>query len=66
MQLKNYTLNDITDIANIKITKPDKTTYKIVQDNWDSIAKPIDGMGRFEKIIDQIGAIQGGSEIDIS
>ncbi len=66
MHLTKYTFNDINDIENLIITKPDENIYKITQDNWDSIAKPIDGMGRFEKIIDQIGAIQGNPKIDIS
>ncbi len=66
MHLTKYTFNDINDIKNLIITKPDENIYKITQDNWDSIAKPIDGMGRFEKIIDQIGAIQGNPKIDIS
>ena len=34
--------------------------------NWDYIAKPLDGMGRFETITAQIGAILGTDEIDIS
>lgn len=61
-----YALNNIKDLENISIIKPDELAYKLTQDNWDAVAKPLDGMGKFEKIIDQIGAIQGSSQIDIS
>ncbi len=59
-------LENIEELKNINITEPDKIVYKKVQANWDAVAKPLDGMGRFEKIIDLIGAIQGGAQIDIS
>lgn len=45
---------------------PDKNVYKKVLENWDRIAKPLDGMGRFETITAQIGAILGTDDIDIS
>lgn len=45
---------------------PDQRIYQKVLENWDSIAKPLDGMGRFETITAQIGAILGTEEIDIS
>ncbi len=48
------------------IDTPDEEIYRKVLQNWDSIAKPLDGMGRFEKITAQIGAITGTDEIDIS
>ncbi len=37
----------------------DDETYKAVLKNWDCIAKPLDGLGKYEKIIARIGAIQG-------
>ena len=45
---------------------PDQKVYKKVLENWDRIAKPLDGMGRFEGITAQIGAILGTDDIDIS
>lgn len=36
-----------------------------VQQVWDSIAKPVDGLGEFERIVDQIGAIFQSVDIDI-
>lgn len=58
--LENHTLDKI------QIDIPDKKIYKKVLNNWDKIAKPLDGLGRFETIIAQIGAIMGTDEINIS
>lgn len=45
------------ELEQIRIEPPEERIRKRVQENWDSIAKPLDGMGRFEKQIAQIGAI---------
>ncbi|MCI9151445.1 MAG: nicotinate-nucleotide--dimethylbenzimidazole phosphoribosyltransferase [Lachnospiraceae bacterium] len=45
---------------------PDPELYRRVLANWDSVAKPLDGLGRFERITAQIGAILGTDDIDIS
>lgn len=50
----------------ISVDEPDKEIYGKVMQNWDSIAKPLDGMGRFESVIAQIGAVLGTDEVDIS
>ncbi len=50
----------------LALDMPDKKVYKKVLENWDRIAKPLDGMGRFEGITAQIGAILGTDDIDIS
>ncbi|MDE7282257.1 MAG: nicotinate-nucleotide--dimethylbenzimidazole phosphoribosyltransferase [Lachnospiraceae bacterium] len=50
----------------LKVEEPDHKIYKKILRNWDSIAKPLDGMGRFETITARIGAILGTDEIDIS
>ncbi len=44
----------------------DLSIYKEIKKRWDSIAKPIDGMGDFEDVICKIGALQGTAEPDIS
>ena len=54
------TLNELS------VEKPDQSIYQKVMKNWDAIAKPLDGMGRFETLTAQIGAILGTDEIDIS
>ena len=53
-------------LKKLKLQEPDCKIYKKVLKNWDSIAKPLDGMGRFETITAQIGAILGTDKIDIS
>lgn len=46
-------------LEQIKIMTPDEKIQKKVQENWDSLAKPLDGLGIFEKIFTQIGAVTG-------
>lgn len=53
------------ELISLQIEKTDKTIYKQVQDRWDSVAKPLNGLGEFEKIFDRIGAISGTADIDI-
>ena len=49
-----------------KITPPDPAMYDAVKANWDGVAKPLDGLGRFEQMTSQIGAIQGSTDVSIS
>ena len=44
-----------------KIVRTDKKFALLAQEHWDSVAKPIDGMGEFEKILSRIGAIRGNA-----
>lgn len=37
-----------------------------IRENWDRVAKPLNGMGKFETMIEKIGAIQGTEHPDIS
>jgi nicotinate-nucleotide--dimethylbenzimidazole phosphoribosyltransferase len=53
-------------LAKIKIDAPNAELQKKIQDNWDNVSKPLDGMGKFETITAQIGAIQESEKIDIS
>ena len=39
-----------------------KAIYDQIKRKWDTIAKPLDSMGRFEDLIAKIGAIQGSLE----
>lgn len=50
----------------LSVDAPSKEIFNKVKKNWDKIAKPLDGMGKFESITAQIGAILGTDEIDIS
>lgn len=40
--------------------------YKKIKANWDSIAKPLDSLGKFEDIICQLGEIQQSIHPDVS
>ena len=53
-------------LERLSVKKPDKKVYQKILKNWDAIAKPLDGLGRFEKITAQIGAILGTEEINLS
>ncbi|MCM1284064.1 MAG: nicotinate-nucleotide--dimethylbenzimidazole phosphoribosyltransferase [Muribaculaceae bacterium] len=53
-------------LKELVLEPPDCRIYEKVLKNWDSIAKPLDGMGRFEKLIAQTGAILGTDNIDLS
>ena len=53
------------DLEQLKITPPDAQIYAQVKANWDRIAKPLDGLGQFETMFAQIGAITGSSRLSI-
>lgn len=55
----------VEELHSLQITAPDEAVRKQVQTNWDNIAKPLNGLGRFEGLLAQIGAIQGTDRIDI-
>lgn len=42
----------------LKIDKPDSTISSYIKGCWDSVSKPIDGLGDFEELVCRIGAIQ--------
>ncbi len=54
------------DLNRLSIEAPDSDIRKKILSNWDNIAKPVDGMGRFEALTAQIGAVLGSEKIDIS
>ena len=43
----------------INIVPFDRDTYDDIRARWDSIAKPLNSLGRFEDITARIGAAQG-------
>lgn len=47
------------ELFSIQISAPDGAIYKSSKDKWDSIAKPIDGLGVFEDMVSRIAAMQG-------
>lgn len=66
--LEKLIWNSFTKEALMKLSvdAPDENIRRKVSDNWDNVAKPIDGMGEFEAITARIGAVQGTDKIDIS
>ncbi len=54
------------ELEKLSVAAPDEEVRKRVLSNWDAVAKPIDGMGRFETLTAQIGAITGTDQIDIA
>lgn len=53
------------ELEKLTIDRPDEDIRKRVLKNWDNVAKPIDGMGRFEALTAQIGAIQQTEQVAI-
>lgn len=53
-------------LEKLAVKEPDEAVREKVFKNWDSVAKPLDSMGRFETLTAQIGAVTGTDEIDIS
>ena len=45
----------------LKIIPPDAQIYAQIKASWDKIAKPLDGLGQFETMFAQIGAITGSA-----
>lgn len=53
-------------LQRINIDSPDEEIKRKIKSNWDVVAKPLDGMGKFEILTAQIGAILGDEKINIS
>ncbi len=47
------------ELFEIKIECPSGEIYEESRKRWDSIAKPIDGLGKFEKIVSKVAATSG-------
>ncbi len=54
------------ELTELIIEKPEERIKQSIKKIWDNIAKPLDGLGQFEEILAQIGAIAGSTHIDIS
>ena len=60
--IENSIISDhftVEELKKLKITPPDAKMYKKIRSNWDSVAKPLDGMGDFELLTAKIGAVLG-------
>ncbi len=56
---------DKEKLFNIKIQEPSLKAYTKAQVHWDSIAKPLDGLGVFEDIIKKIAGITQNADVVI-
>lgn len=54
------------ELTQLAVSCPREEIRKKVLENWDAVAKPIDGMGCFETMTAQIGAILGTDKLDIA
>ena len=54
------------ELFSIKIEEPDISVYNKAKENFDSLAKPLDGFGDLEDIACRIAAIQDSEHPDIS
>lgn len=58
--------NTLEALLELKIDRPDEEIRKKVLANWDRVAKPLNGMGRFETLVAQIGAVCRTEKPDIA
>ncbi len=54
------------ELFTLVIPEPDKEAQKAAKERFDSLAKPLDGLGTFEDMICRIAAVQGKVMPDIS
>lgn len=69
MEYSEKRVSDLMTVESLKelsVFAPDLKIYEAVLRNWDAIAKPLDGLGKFETVTARIGAILGTDQIDIS
>ncbi len=57
------TIKQFNKLENIKSADP--VVYDRILRRWDSIAKPLNGLGRFEEIIARIGAVLHTEDVNI-
>lgn len=51
------------DALNQRIAPPDETAVRQAKAHWDGIAKPLDGLGRFEDMVVKIAALTGNPQV---
>lgn len=54
------------ELYGLKFCAPDLGMEQKIKDRWDNLAKPLDGLGRFETMVARIGAIMGTQQVDIA
>ena len=56
----------LTELFSVTIHVPDEEIRAAAKRRWDALAKPLDGLGRFEDILGSIAAVRGALVPDIS
>jgi len=54
------------ELFSLTVSSPAEGIYSLIKQNWDSLSKPLDGLGDFETAVCRIGAMQGRVLPDIS
>ena len=54
------------ELASLKITGPDEEIRRLAKARWDTLAKPVDGLGYLEDMICRAAAVQGSVMPDLS
>ena len=49
-----------------KVNRPDQSAMKAAKARWDAVAKPLDSLGRLEKVITRIAGIQGTPDVALT
>lgn len=53
------------ELESLRIEAPSKEIFSQIKSEWDKMAKPLDGMGRFEELTAQIGAVHRKKQLDL-
>ena len=54
------------ELFHIQIPQTDERIFRRIKDNWNNVAKPLDGLGRLETIFCRIGAAQDSEVPEVS
>lgn len=63
MDIPKYTSDKEIELCKLKTDSPDQFAMRSARARLDAIAKPIDGLGQFEKMLIQIAGIQRTTDI---
>ena len=55
----------IEELCKLKANKPDTAIFNESKRRWDCIAKPLDGLGRFEEMICRIASIKKNADVSL-
>ena len=65
-EVSKKNLNDFLEKMNNMMSKPDAKAMDEARKRLDAIAKPLDGLGKFEHILVKVAGITGSPRIDLS